>query len=72
MSLYGLLKGGIVAHWKDESNKLDKPTHKIAEVFAARFIATYGIKAAEQIAKLAYEKVVASRKSLERRYGNRK
>jgi len=51
------------------SNKLDKPIHEIAEVFAARFIATYGIKPAEQIAKLAYEKVVASRKSLERRYG---
>jgi len=54
---------------RKRSNKLDKPIHEIAEVFAARFIAQYGIKAAEQIAKLAYEKVVASRKSLERRYG---
>ena len=54
---------------RKRSNKLDKPVHEIAGVFAARFIATYGIKDAEQIAKLAYEKVVASRKSLERRYG---
>ena len=57
---------------RKRSNKLDKPVHEIAEVFAARFIATYGIKAAEQVAKLAYEKVVASRKSLERKYGNEK
>jgi len=57
---------------RKRSNKLDKPLHEIAEVFAARFIGQYGIKAAEQIAKLAYEKVVASRKSLERKYGNRK
>uniref|UniRef100_A0A6M3LUG5 Uncharacterized protein n=1 Tax=viral metagenome TaxID=1070528 RepID=A0A6M3LUG5_9ZZZZ len=56
---------------RKRSNKLDKPVHEIAEVFAARFIAQYGIKAAEQIAKLAYEKVVASRKSLERRHGKK-
>jgi len=53
-------------------NKLDKPIHEIAGVFAARFIGQYGIKAAEVIAKLAWEKVVASRKSLERKYGNGK
>lgn len=55
---------------RKRSNKLDKPIHEIAEVFAARFIAAYGIISAEKIAKLVYEKVVASRKSLERRYGN--
>ncbi|KKN69798.1 hypothetical protein LCGC14_0437440 [marine sediment metagenome] len=51
------------------SNKLDKPIPGIAQSFADRFIASYGIKNAEQVAKLVYEKVVASRKSLERRYG---
>ena len=35
----------------------------------SRFISSYGIKDAEQVAKLVYEKVVASRKGLERRYG---
>jgi len=51
------------------NNKLDKPVHEIAQLFAVRFISSYGIKAAEQIAKLVYEKVVASRKGLERKYG---
>jgi hypothetical protein len=51
------------------SNKLDKPLPEIAHSFATRFIAGYGIKDAERIAKLVWEKVVASRKSLERRYG---
>jgi len=54
------------------SNKLDKPLPEIAQSFADRFIAGYGIADAERIAKLVYEKVVASRKSLERRYGKRK
>lgn len=54
---------------RKRSNKLDKPVHEIAQSFAVRFIGTYGIEAAEQISKLVYEKVVASRKSLERRYG---
>jgi hypothetical protein len=49
--------------------KLDKPLPEIAQLFADRFIAGYGIKDAERIAKLVWEKVVASRKSLERRYG---
>lgn len=57
---------------KRRSNKLDRPTYKIAQLFADRFIAQYGIKDAEQIAKLCYEKVVASRKGLERKYGERK
>lgn len=52
------------------SNKLDKSLPEIAQSFADRFIAGYGIKNAEQVAKLVWEKVVASRKSLERRYGN--
>ena len=52
--------------------KLDKPLPEIAQSFADRFIASYGIVDAEQIAKLVYEKVVASRKGLERKYGNRK
>jgi len=51
------------------SNKLEKPIPELAHSFAVRFIGTYGIKDAERIAKLCYEKVVASRKSLERRYG---
>lgn len=54
---------------RKRSNKLDKPIHEIAGVFAARFIATYGIKAAEVIARLALEKIIANRKSLERHYG---
>jgi len=54
---------------RKQNNKLDKPISEIAETFASRFIAQYGIKAAEQVAKLVYEKIVASRKSLERRYG---
>ena len=49
--------------------KLDQPIHEIAHTFAVRFISSYGIKDAEQVAKLVYEKVVASRKGLERRYG---
>lgn len=57
---------------RKRSNKLDKPIHEIAGVFANRFIGSYGIKDAEGIAKLVYEKVVASRKSLERKYGKRK
>ncbi|KKN53852.1 hypothetical protein LCGC14_0598110 [marine sediment metagenome] len=52
-----------------QSNKLDKPLPEIAQSFADRFISGYGIVDAEQVAKLVYEKVVASRKSLERRYG---
>ena len=51
------------------SNKLDKPLPEIAQSFATRFIAGYGIADAEHIALLVYEKIVASRKSLERRYG---
>ena len=51
------------------SNKLDKPLPEVAQSFADRFISGYGIADAERIAKLVYEKVVASRKSLERRYG---
>ena len=54
---------------RKRSNKLNKPLPDIAQSFADRFIAGYGIKDAERVAKLVYEKVVASRKSLERRYG---
>ena len=54
------------------SNKLDKSIPEIAHSFAVRFIGTYGIDRAEVIAKLVYEKVVASRKSLERKYDKRK
>ena len=57
---------------KRRSNKLDKPLPEIAQSFAVRFIAGYGIADAEQIAKLVYEKVMASRKSLERKYDERK
>ena len=54
---------------RKRSNKLDRPIHEMAQLFADRFISSYGITDAEQIAKLVYEKVVASRKELERRYG---
>lgn len=54
------------------SNKLPKPIPEIAQSFADRFIAGYGITNAEQVAKLVWEKIVASRKSLERKYGKRK
>jgi len=54
------------------SNKLDKPLPEIAQSFADRFIASYGITDAEWVAKLVWEKVIASRKSLERKYGKRK
>lgn len=54
---------------RKKNSKLDKPLPEIAQNFADRFIAGYGIKDAERIAKLVWEKVVASRKSLERRYG---
>lgn len=57
---------------RKRSNKLDKPLPEIAQNFADRFIASYGIKDAEQVAKLVWEKVVASRKSLQRKYGSEK
>ena len=57
---------------RKRSNKLDKPLPDIAQIFADRFISGYGIKDAERVAKLVYEKVVASRKGLERKYGKRK
>ena len=60
-----------MAHWKKKDNKLDKPIHEIAGVFAARFIGQYGIKAAEVIARLVLEKIIASRRSLERKYGKK-
>jgi hypothetical protein len=53
------------------NNKLDKTIPEIAQIFAARFIAQYSIEAAEQVAKLIYEKIIANRKSLERRYGKK-
>ena len=56
---------------KRRSNKLDRPIHEIAHSFAVRFIGGYGIKDAERIAKLVYEKVVASRRGLERKYGKK-
>ncbi len=54
---------------RKRSNKLDRPIHEIAQLFADRFIASYSIADAERVALLVYEKVVASRKGLERRYG---
>lgn len=57
---------------RKRSNKLDRPLPEIAQLFADRFIAGYGIVDAERVAKLVWEKVVASRKSLERRYGSKK
>jgi len=52
-----------------DSNKLDRPLYEIAQLFANRFIGSYGIVDAERIAKLIWEKVVANRKGLEGRYG---
>lgn len=57
---------------RKRDNKLDKPIPELAQLFADQFISGYGIANAEQVAKLCYEKVVASRKSLERKYGKRK
>jgi len=54
---------------KYDNNKLDRSIPDIAQIFAVRFIAQYGIEAAEQVAKLVYEKIAASRKSLQRKYG---
>ena len=51
------------------NNKLDKSIPDIAQTFVVRFVSQYGIESAEQIAKLVYEKIVASRKSLQRKYG---
>ena len=57
---------------RKQSNKLDQPIYQIAQLFADRFISSYGIADAERIAKLVYEKVVANRKGLEHKYGKRK
>lgn len=54
------------------SNKLDKPIPELAQIFAERFIGGYGIQDAETIAKLCYEKIVAKRKALDRKYGGKK
>ena len=51
------------------SNKLNKPIPILAQIFADRFIAGYGIVDAEIVAKLCYEKIVAKRKALNRKYG---
>jgi len=53
-----------------KNHKLDMTVPQIAESFANRFIGAYGIKDAEVVAKLTYEKIVASRRSLERKYGS--
>ncbi|MCK5611628.1 hypothetical protein KAR91_57690 [Candidatus Pacearchaeota archaeon] len=57
---------------RKKNPKLDKPLPEIAQSFADRFIAGYGITDAERIALLVYEKVVASHKGLERKYGSEK
>ncbi len=54
------------------SNKLSKPIPILAEIFADKFIAGYGIVDAETVAKLCYEKVVAKRKAMDRKYGGKK
>lgn len=55
-----------------KKKKFYKSIPETAQILADQLIAQHGIKSAEQIAKLTYEKVVASRRSLERRYGNGK
>jgi len=54
---------------RKRSNKLDRPIYEIAQLFAVRFIGSYGIDDAERIALLVLEKIRANRKGLERRYG---
>lgn len=49
--------------------KLNKPIPEFAQNFADAFICSYGIDRAEIIAKLVLEKIRASKKSLERKYG---
>ncbi len=50
-------------------HRLLKTIPQYAESNATNFIACYGIDRAEIIAKLTLEKIRASKKSLERRYG---
>lgn len=50
-------------------HKLLKTLPQYAESNANSFIAAYGVERAEIIAKLTLEKIRASKKSLERRYG---
>ena len=54
---------------RKQSNKLDRPIHEIAQLFAVRLISSYSIIDAERIALLTLEKIRANRKGLETRYG---
>ena len=51
------------------SNKLEKPIPELAHNLSVRLIGSVGIVEAELIAKLTLEKIIASRKSLMRKYG---
>lgn len=57
---------------RKKKTKLEQPIAEVAQNWADRFIAGYGIADAECVALLVYEKIVASRKSLERKYGSEK
>lgn len=54
------------------NNKLDRPIPELAQIYADNLICRYGISHAEIIAKLGLEKIRASRKSLNRKYGSKK
>lgn len=53
------------------SNKLDKPIPELAKIHADNLICRYGIDHAELIVKLAYQKIIASKRALERKYGKK-
>ncbi len=56
---------------RKKKTKLEKPIAEVAQNWAERFIAGYGIIEAEMVAKLTLEKIRASRKSLQRKYGDK-
>ena len=57
---------------RKKKTKHEKPIAEDAQNWAERFIAGYGIIEAEMVAKLTLEKIRASRKSLQRKYGSEK
>ncbi len=50
----------------------EKPISELAHNLSVRLIASHGIVSAEIVAKLTLEKIRASRKSLQRKYGSEK
>ena len=54
---------------RKKNPKLEKPIAELAHDQSVKLIASYGIVEAEIVAKLTLEKIRASRKSLQRKYG---